>query len=412
MANELLNPSIIAKEALMQLDNELVMAKRVHRGYEDEYDKRSNGNKPGDTISIRRPVKYTVRSGATMNLQDTVEGKTTIVVDTQEGVDFSFSSTDMTLKITDFSERYIKPAMIQLANSVDVKIHQLYKRVWNWVGTPGQIINSYPDFIKAPQRLDEMAVPKGMRSAVLAPEDHYALAGTFSTQFNNGVNNDALKNAELPMLAGVQPYSTQNVQVHTVGDHGGTPLVDGASQGVTYASVKDSMTQTLITDGWSTSKALKAGDVFTMDGVYAVNPVTKATLSYLQQFVVVSDVTTNANSANDTELTISPPIIASGAYQTVSAEPDNDTPINYLGTAVTGYNQNLVFHKNAFALAMVPMEIPQGVVGAVRESYKGLSARMIPVYDGVNDVSKWRLDILYGTKAIYPDLATRISGSA
>lgn len=412
MANELLNPSIIAKEALMQLDNNLVMAKLVHRGYEDEYDKRSNGNKIGDTISIRRPNKYSVRSGAVMNLQDTIEGKTSIVVDTQEGVDFSFTSADMTLKITDFSERYIKPAMISLANSVDRKLHALYKDVWNWVGTPGQVINSFSDFTLAPQRLDEMAVPDSMRYGVLSPADRYAMLGTLSTQFNTGVNNDALKKAKLPEMAGVDLFSTQNVSRHTVGDHGGTPLVDGASQNVTYASVKDTMSQTLITDGWSTSDLLKQGDVFTIDGVYAINPVTKEALSYLQQFVVKSDVTTNANSANDTELTISPPIITSGPYQTVSAAPDNDAPINYLGTAVTAYNQNMVFNKNAFALCMVPMEIPQGSVGAVRESYKGFSARMIPVYDGVNDVSKFRLDLLYGVKAIYPDLATRISGSA
>lgn len=412
MANSLVTPSIVAKEALMQLDNNLVMARTVHRGYEDEWDKTSNGNKIGDTVSIRRPVKYSVRSGATMNVQDTVEGKTTLVVNTQEGVDFEFSSNDLTLKVSDFSERYIKPAMISLANSVDQKLHALYKDVWNWVGTPGQIINSYPDFIKAPQRLDEMAVPKGMRSAVLAPQDHYGLVGTFSTQFNQGVNNDALKEAELPMLAGVKPYSTQNVQTHTVGAHGGTPLVDGASQNVTYDSVKDTMEQTLITDGWSTSVGLKQGDVFTLADVYAINPVTKAALSYLQQFVLKADVTTNANAANDTNLTISPPIITSGPYQTVSAAPANNAAITYLGTLSTAYNQNMVFHKNAFGLVMVPMVKPPGAVDVARESYKGLSCRVIPVYDGVNDKSKWRLDILYGVKTLYADLATRISGTA
>ena len=67
--------------------------------------------------------------------------------------------------------------------------------------------------------------------------------------------------------------------------------------------------------------------------------------------------------------------------------------------------------RDAFALAMVPMELPQGAVNPARETYKGLSVRVVPYYDGTNDLGNWRLDILYGVKAIYPDLATRISGA-
>ena len=71
-----------------------------------------------------------------------------------------------------------------------------------------------------------------------------------------------------------------------------------------------------------------------------------------------------------------------------------------------------MFHKNAFALVMVPLVKPPGAVDVSRQSYKGTSVRVIPVYDGTNDVSKWRLDILFGGAAIDPRLATRINGSA
>ena len=80
-------------------------------------------------------------------------------------------------------------------------------------------------------------------------------------------------------------------------------------------------------------------------------------------------------------------------------------------SAATGYTQNMVFHKNAFALALVPMVKPEGAVDVQRVSYKGLSVRMIPVYTGSNDTSAIRLDILLGTRSIYADLATRLSGS-
>jgi hypothetical protein len=411
-SNTIINPAIIAKEALMQLDNNLVMGSTVHRGYEDEFDKKHNGFKVGDTISVARPHRYTVRSGATASPQNSVAGKFSLAVDVQEGVDLQFQSSDMTLKVSEFSDKYIKPAMIQLANSVDAKLLALYKKVWNWTGTPGEVINSFADFGKAPQRLTEMAVPSGERVGVLSPADKWGLLGSLTSLNIQGTNKNALERAKLPMIGDVDLYETQNVQVHTVGVATGTPLVNGANQNVTYATAKDTNTQSLITDGWtnSTTGILKAGDVFTIAGVYAINPVTKAVMSYLQQFVVLADADSGASTGPST-LSIAPAIITSGAYQTVSAAPADDAAITVLGTGAGKYPQNLVLHPKAFALVMVPMELPEGAVKAHRETYKGLSVRVIPYYDGTNDVGNWRLDILYGVKAIYPDLATRASGT-
>jgi hypothetical protein len=133
-------------------------------------------------------------------------------------------------------------------------------------------------------------------------------------------------------------------------------------------------------------------------------------LPYLQQFVMTADV--SAPSGTGQPLVVSPAIIPSGQYQTVSAAPVSSAAVHIMGTASKTYPQNLVFHENAFALCMVPMELPEGAVKKARQSYKGLSIRVICDYDIVNDINMWRLDILYGVKAIYPDLATRLSGSA
>jgi hypothetical protein len=407
--NTLINPSIIAKEALRLLDNNLVFGSLVNRSYEDEFAKKSNGNKPGDTISIRKPVRYTVRDGAVASPQNTTEKTTTIQVNKQKGVDLQFASSDLTLKISDFSDRYMKSAMIQLANQVDTDLAALANNVWNWVGTAGNNVSTFAGFAAAPQRLDEMAVPAGDRVAALSPADQYALAGAFtSNMFVQGIAKSAVEKAKLPMIAGVDAYSTQNVQTHTVGPLGGTPLVNGANQNVTYDGTN---AQSLITDGWTAAAAsrVKAGDVFTLSGVFAVNPVTKAVLPYLQQFVVNTDGSSDGTGA--LTLNISPAIITSGAYQTVSAAPADNATLTFKGTASTGYVSNLVFHRDAFALAMVPMELPQGAVNPARETYKGLSVRVVPYYDGTNDLGNWRLDILYGVRAIYPDLATRLSGA-
>lgn len=415
MANSIITPSMVAPMALANLENELVVGNLVYRDLESEFEESYIGN----TISIRRPLQYTVRTTSVASVQDSTEGKTTMVVDQIAGVDVQFSSTELTLDIKQFSERYVKPAMIRIANQIDsTAFTEFYKRTNNWVGTPGQTLNSATDFFKGPERLDELAVPQDNRVAILSPADYWGMVGGFSGGnsgfFQQDVTKTALQKAKLPMLGNVDAYMSQNVATHTNGAHGGTPLVRGASQNVTYSSVKDTayLSQTFQTDGWSTSVVLKAGDVFTIDGVYDVNPVTKATLPHLKQFTLISDVTTNGTSSNATELTIAPAIISSGAYQNVSAAPANDAPINYLGTASTGYRQNLVFHKNAFALACVPMVLPSGAVNPARYTKNGFSIRVIPVYDGTNDLNMWRFDVLYGIRAIDPRLSTRLSGTS
>ena len=171
-------------------------------------------------------------------------------------------------------------------------------------------------------------------------------------------------------VANFDTYSTQNVQNHTVGVATGTPRVNGANQNVTYANSTGQPSQTLVTDGWtnSTTGILKAGDVFTIAGVKAVNPVPgegttgKMVMPYLQQFTVLNDANSGASSGPAT-LTISPAIITEGPFQTVGAAPADNAVITVLGSGGKAYPQNMGFHKNAFALVNVPLDMPDGVAG-------------------------------------------------
>ena len=415
MANTTLTADVVAKAALAILDNELGFLKTLHRAHEEEFSQQVNGYKVGDTISIRRPADFTIRTGAVASSQDVIEGKTTLAIDQQIGVDFQFTSSDLTLKITDLAERVMKPAMSNIINYMSYDcLNTMYKRIYNWTGTPGQVINSYSDFAVGPKRLDVMAVPMDMRNAVLSPDDHWGLLGSQTALFIQGAANDAYRDADLGKIGGVSTRMNQMVPTHTVGVATGTPLVNGASQNVTYDTAKNTWAQSLITDGWtnSTSGILKEGDVITIAGVYMVNPKTKQNTAILQQFVVCADADSGASTGPST-LTISPPIIsASGPHKTVSAAPADNAAITVLGTSATGYLQNMCYHKNTMALAVVPMEMPAAAYGGHRETYKGLSLRVIPTYDGTNDISKWRLDLLYGRKVIDPRLATRFSGTA
>lgn len=414
MANSLITPSIIAKEALMQLENNLVMSNQVHREYKKEF---SGGQ--GSSVSIRKPVKFYTADGATRVNQDVEEKSTSITVDQRKHVSWKFSTQDLTLSVEEYSERYIKPAAITLANTMDAAGHALYKSVWNSVGTPGTTPASFASVALAAQRMDEMAVMSDNRTMMLNPAAHYAVAGNQLTLDSIGtMGKSAYEDAKVGRIAKFATFSTQNVSNHTVGVATGTPLVNGGSQNVTYANaVGSNWSQSLITDGWtnSTTGILKAGDVFTIAGVYAVNPVPgegttgKKVMPYLQQFTVLADADSGASTGPAT-LTISPPIITSGPQQTVSAAPADNAAITVLGTGATAYSQNIGFHKNAFALVTVPLEMPDGAAFKARESHNGLSIRVVKDYDIANDEDIIRMDILYGWKAIYPDLACRLWG--
>lgn len=421
MSNTTLTADVIAKEALTILDNELGWIGKIHRAHESEFSETVNGYKKGATISIRRPADFIVRTGATMNLQDVIEGKTTLTVDQQVGVDFSFTSTDLTLSMNDLSERVIQPAVKTVVNHVASDLlTQFYRGTYNWAGTPGQTIDSFKDFSAGAKRLDQMAVPSDGRLAILGPDDHWALIGAATALANvgGGVEAGAYRNGSLGKLAGIDTYMTQVVPTHINGTADETtPLTDGNSQEVSYDSVKNTWSQSLVTDGWDSQATITAGTVINIANVFMVNPRTKQSTGVLQDFVVLADVTANATTTNDTTLTISPPIITSGPHQTVTYSGSFDGKAITIqgdpsGTAPNGYPQNIVTHKNAMSLAVVPMEMPQGAVNGSRQSAKGLSIRIIPVYDGVNDVSKWRMDLLYGRKLIDPRLCTRLSGTS
>lgn len=413
MANTALTADVVAKEALVILENELGVLDTFHRAHEEEFSGKVNGYKKGDTIRIRRPADFTVRTNATMDLQDAIEGRTTLVINKQIGVDFSFTSSDLTLKVNDLAERFIRPAMINIVNEMarDCFV-EFYRNVYNWVGTPGSTVDSFADFAKAAERLDLMAVPSDGRYAALHPTDHWGLLGAQTGMYITNAAEAAYRRGKLGMIGGIDTYMSQVLPTHTTGSRDDTTPITAAASGdqyVTYDTAKNTWAQDLVTTGFDNPATIKQGDIFTIADLYMVNPKTKAPTAVLQQFVANADYTTDSTDT----INVSPPMISSGPHQTVALSTGTfaSNALVNVGAASTAYRQNLVYHKNAFALACVPMELPEGAVNASRQSYKGFSVRVIPVYDGINDVSKWRLDMLYGRACIDPRLATRLSGT-
>lgn len=403
MPNSLLTPTVIAKEGLMQLRNNLVMGGLVHREYREEF------KKVGDTIQIRRPVKFTRTSGATRTNQDVTEGYITMQINNRHHVSWAFSTQDLTLTIKDYSERYVTPAAIELANGVDSDLLGLYDDVANSVGTPGSTPSSFAALGAAAIRLDDNAAPDdGRRNIVLNPDARWTLADALKGTFDATLAKDTIRRGLLGKLANMMVYGDQNVSRHTTGTRAGDAavLVNGAVSD-TYST--SSITSTIALDGFSVATGtLKAGDVFTIANVFAVNPRTRQSTGKLQQFVVTADANVSGSAVS---VTVFPRIIASGAYQTVSAgAADNAAVTFYGGSAGTAYPQNLAFHRNAFGLVFIPLELPRSAGFKARSTMEGASIRIVEDFDIDNDTEIIRMDILNATKTLYPELACRIWG--
>lgn len=409
MGNTLLNISMITNESLMQLKNNLVFADGVNKQYSDQFAKK--GGKIGSVVNIRKPVRFDVTNGKVLNLQDVDDQSVALTVDSQKHVAFQFYSEDMALSIDEFSDRYLKPAGTRLANEIDKDgLAKAKSKIWNYVGTPGTQPSSADAALtlalNAGAILDENGAPMDeLRRIVLNPASQVAMVKGLSGLYNSQekIGEQYKKGSMIKGSLGFDWYMGQNVAMHTTGAVAGAPAIDTGSTA-----------STLHLDGitGSISGCYKAGDVIEIEDVFAVNPQTKESTGRLMKFVVTAD--TDSNAGEIAALPISPSIVTSGPYQNVSRAPADGDLVYLFGAALTYASKtspvNIAYHKDAFALAMVDLPLPDGVDKAARAVDKdgGFSLRIVKDYDIHNDRFPCRVDVLYGWEAIYPELSVRI----
>jgi hypothetical protein len=414
MANTLVTSSIIVAETLRVLHNKSAFLGNINTQYDDQFAR--SGAKAGETINVKRPVQYTIRDGAVASIQDVNQTKVPLTIQPEFGIDWDFSDRDLTLSVDNFSKEFLEPAGTRLAAELDLRIGSLYKQVANFTGTPGTVPATALSALLAGVLLDDNAAPRDdKRTMALNPLANATLVSGLSGLLNSQTEvSKQYKSGVMGSSLGMDFIMSQNLPTHTVGAHGGTPLTNGANQGVSAVGATDNpyaATTTLVTDGWTNSITgiLKAGDVITIAGVYAVNPETKQSTGQLRTFVVTADVNSGA-STGPANVIISPAIIASGAYQNCSnLAADGQAIVVKTGTASTAYNQNILYHKDAFTLATVDMDIPKGMDMAARSVYDGVSLRFVRGFDIVNNRRICRFDILAGMAALRPEWACRLT---
>jgi len=409
MANTFLTPSVFASEALMLLENEMVMGNKIHTDLSKEF------AMVGDTINIRRPTSYLGQADnldITSYREDITQGKTTISMNKTLSIPVDIGVLDATLSFDRVVEDVIKPVIVRMKDKIESDIASLYSSLYWFSGTPGTVPGTFKSLGSARAIMTDAGIPMDGRAAFHSTDAIIELADGLKGLNVTDKAKTALEMANIGKYAGFENYESVHIPVHTVGTATGTPLVNGGSQNTTYALAKDSWSQTLNTDGWTNSITgiLKAGDIITLAGVYAVNPVSKASTGRLQTFTVLADANSGA-STGPAALTISPPIITSGAYQTVSAAPaDNAAVTVKTGTGGTGYRQSLLLNPKAFALVSRPLKISNAAgVKTSTKSGNRVTISCTEFVDGNTLAHTMRFDMLYGVKCIDPRLGLRLT---
>jgi hypothetical protein len=395
MSNDvMLSPSLISKETLVILVNNLVTAGRVNRQFEEQF-----GMKIGSSLTIRKPNRFLVTEGAGLSVQDIIEPSTSITITNQSHIDFQFTTANLSLVVEEFRERYLKPAMEKLANRIDRGVLGNIPNTYNEVGTVGTAPNAFSFIALVGQRLDEEAAPQNDRTLILNPKAYWSVAVGISTVYVNSVAEPGFK-GYLPNLANLEIFEDQNIPTQTTGNYSGTATVLGSGQ----------TGSTLVTTGWTVSITglLNVGDVFTISAVNAVNPESLASTGSLRNFVVTA--TASSNSSGGASISIYPPITTSGPFQTVDNGPISGATITVIsGTANSTNAKNIAFTRDAYGLVTVPLVMPDGVDFKAQEVFKGISLRVIRDYDINNDVTPTRVDVMWGTSTYYPELSCRLT---
>lgn len=395
MPNALLTPTAVTREALRVLHQKLNFIGSINRQYDSSFAK--EGAKIGDSLKIRLPNEYVVRTGANLSTQDTTETSTTLQVATQKGVDLTFSTAEMTLSLQDFSQRIIEPAMSVLAANMEADALSMALDVYNNVNNIGSAI-SFNKVLGARKVLaDSLAPSDNKRSVILNTQDNVDLVDALKGLFQDSDEiSEQYREGKMGRTAGFDFYENTLLGSQATG-------TCAASTGYTVngAVTANGSTSVVLATGANT---FKKGDIITFVGCNRVHPETKADTGALQQFVVTADYAGGAGT-----ISISPAIYTTtGRQNVVAAGIANGVAVAKVGGASALYKPSLAFHKDAFTFATADLMMPGGVDWAARENMDGISMRIVRQYAIGSDTMPCRLDVLYGYKTIRAQLAARI----
>lgn len=370
MANEFITVKEIARQILPRLIENLVFPNLIHKDFSDEY---VTGK--GTTIQVKKPVILTAKDfneSEGTSTQDVKEESVDVTLDKLATVDVEFGAIQRATNVDDLNRLFLEPAAVALAEKINSDGLFLYKDIPYAVGTAGTTPSKLTDLANVRKMLNTNKVPVAGRVAVWDPE-----ADANFTTIDAIVNAEksgstaALREGSIGRVFGLDNYMAQGVKQHTTGITKATDVkVNGkVTAGATSIAI----------DGTALTGKLVKGDILTIKK---------------NNYVVVEDTADASTNA-----------IASVKVYPALPEIADDTVV----TLVSGHTANLAFNPMAFAFVTRPLIAPAGVESYVT-SYNGITLRVVRGYDMKYKKEMLSMDVLYGYKTMYPELATRVLG--
>jgi hypothetical protein len=399
-------PGLFLKAAAQMLEDELQFTKSIEKAPAEDFNGK-NGYSAGDTVYISKPARYVPQTTAdiTSSIQDSNEEKVALTLDINSTVGMQISSFEFATEVDvkNAVERFGKPAVSAIAQNVEQRMLQnMTRATYNLVGTAGSTQFAVDDILAAREKMNKFLAPKDDGRYFLSDSTaNRAAVGARKGLFQSSSNiAEQYKTGAVGMADGYTWLENELLYVHTRG----TQATTGATVNGTLSTQGAATMNITGTSGGT----LKAGDVFTVAGVFAVHPITKQTYPFLQQFVVTADNT--ASGTAYTGVAFSPAVYTTGGRQNVSAFPTNGSAIVVVGSTSTSYTQNLAFHKSAFRMVSVPLIMPKNA--EIAEQYtsdSGFTIALVRDFDVLQRRMITRLDFLGGVAAVRPEWASRVT---
>ena len=401
MANTFITPDIVARESLMVLENNLLSSSVMSSSVASEF----TGAKVGDTVKVRRPAffavdDYNMNHGTNTIMQTAKETSTNVVIEKLFDVSFEVTNTEMTLKVDQFRDRLLVPAMAALSQKIDTyafgKVNGLGGTVFHNGPADVTPLDTLAHVAEVAEKMNIQQVPMTGRKWVVSPQQQtqlYKIAEFVRSDIRGGGASPVLE-AQLGRFMGLDVVMSQNLPKQS-----DVATADGVCALTAVASVGDS---TIAVGSGTGSQVIKKG--------------TTLSIAYLDGITRDHKATADATMANGAcDVNITPPIyghdeVVAHATQQYATSATAAVTIQ-AHTSDQSWTTSAAFVPDAFQMVFVPQADPMGPgTSSATVSYNGMSLRVLQTYDHKLKKDMVSIDCLVGAACVDGRLGVTTTG--
>ncbi len=401
MPNQFITTQLVSNTALAMFANNAPFVMTASRMYQDDFT--SSGYKIGDTLQVRRQNNFVIGDGSTATPQDIIETVENITVAHQYHALITYTVSDLTLKIEDFSRLFIQPAIQDIISTMERDICAAAEQeLYLYSGTAGTPINSYTTVDLAGAKLLEQGVNISSDAYLaMTIRDGSSLKGALLNQFTPVFNEEIVRQSAIGHLSYFDVFQSQNIVRHVAG---AGPTLHSADTLTVNGAVASGNTIVLAGATASVTNYFLPGDLISIAGVQSTNPLTRASTGQDMQFVITA--AANSSGGGAVTITVSPSIISSTSSPLQNVT--NAIPNGAVVTMVPSYNVNVAYPSRGLDIVCPPLyklQVPYVSVAVDPET--GLSLAVTQSGDINSYQNYMRLDLLCGFKW-HPQYAVKL----